>query len=77
MKPILHTVLPLYQARQAQVISQGGHVRGKIVPVSYTHLDVYKRQTQDLRVIHKDGQGAVFSRSVLPVVFVPLIQNPE
>ena len=31
MKPILHTVLPLYQARQAQVISQGGHVRGKIV----------------------------------------------
>ena len=34
-------------------------------------------RTQDLRVIHKDGQGAVFSRSVLPVVFVPLIQNPE
>ena len=33
--------------------------------------------TQDLRVIHKDGQGAVFSRSVLPVVFVPLIRNPE
>ena len=31
MKPILHTVLPLYEARQAQVISQGGHVRGKIV----------------------------------------------
>ena len=33
-------------------------------------------RTQDLRVIHKDGQGVVFSRSVLPVVFVPLIQNP-
>jgi NADPH:quinone reductase-like Zn-dependent oxidoreductase len=31
MKPIIHTVLPLYEARQAQVISQGGHVRGKIV----------------------------------------------
>jgi NADPH:quinone reductase-like Zn-dependent oxidoreductase len=31
MKPILHTVLPLYEARQAQVISQGGHGRGKIV----------------------------------------------
>ncbi len=31
MKPILHTVLPLYEARQAQVISQGGHARGKIV----------------------------------------------
>ena len=31
MKPILHTVLPLYETRQAQVISQGGHVRGKIV----------------------------------------------
>jgi len=31
MKPMLQTVLPLYEARQAQVISQGGHVRGKIV----------------------------------------------
>ncbi len=31
IKPILHTIMPLYEARQAQVISQGGHVRGKIV----------------------------------------------
>jgi NADPH:quinone reductase-like Zn-dependent oxidoreductase len=31
IKPILHTVLPLYEARQAQVISQGGHGCGKIV----------------------------------------------
>ena len=31
MKPILHTVLPLAEARQAQAISQGGHARGKIV----------------------------------------------
>jgi hypothetical protein len=31
MKPILHTVLPLSEARQAQVISQGGHARGKLV----------------------------------------------
>ncbi|MBK8534879.1 MAG: NADP-dependent oxidoreductase [Candidatus Competibacteraceae bacterium] len=31
MKPIIHTVLPLSDARQAQVISQGGHARGKIV----------------------------------------------
>ena len=31
MKPIIHTVLPLSEARQAQVISQGGHARGKIV----------------------------------------------
>lgn len=31
MKPIIHTVLPLAEARQAHVISQGGHARGKIV----------------------------------------------
>ncbi|MCB1793452.1 MAG: NADP-dependent oxidoreductase [Candidatus Competibacteraceae bacterium] len=31
MKPIIHTVLPLDKAQQAQVISQGGHARGKIV----------------------------------------------
>ena len=31
MKPIIHSVLPLSEARQAQVISQGGHARGKIV----------------------------------------------
>lgn len=30
-------------------------------------------QTQDLQVIAKDGQGTVSSRSILPVVFVPLI----
>ena len=31
MEPIIHSVLPLSEARQAQVISQGGHARGKIV----------------------------------------------
>lgn len=31
MKPVIHTVLPLKQVRQAQVISQGGHARGKMV----------------------------------------------
>ena len=31
MKPILHTVLPLREVRQAHTISQGGHARGKIV----------------------------------------------
>lgn len=31
MKPIIHTVLPLREVRQAHVISQGGHARGKIV----------------------------------------------
>ena len=33
--------------------------------------------TQDLRVIRKDEQGAVFSRSTLPVVFVPLILDRD
>jgi NADPH:quinone reductase-like Zn-dependent oxidoreductase len=31
MKPVIHTVLPLVEVRQAHVISQGGHARGKIV----------------------------------------------
>ena len=31
MKPLIHTALPLSDARQAHAISQGGHARGKIV----------------------------------------------
>lgn len=31
MKPVIHTVLPLQEVRQAHAISQGGHARGKIV----------------------------------------------
>lgn len=31
IKPLIHTVLPLTEARQAHAISQGGHARGKIV----------------------------------------------
>ena len=31
MKPLIHTVLPLAEIRQAHAISQGGHARGKIV----------------------------------------------
>ena len=31
MKPLIHTVLPLAEVRQAHAISQGGHARGKIV----------------------------------------------
>ena len=34
-------------------------------------------QTQDLRVLHKDERGMARSRSVLPVVFVPLIRDRE
>ena len=32
---------------------------------------------QQLRVIHKDEDGVVHSRSVLPVAFVPLVDVPE
>jgi len=31
IKPIIHSVLPLSEVRQAHAISQGGHARGKIV----------------------------------------------
>ena len=34
-------------------------------------------QTQDLRLLCKDEQGMVRGRSILPVVFVPLIQDRE
>jgi protein-L-isoaspartate(D-aspartate) O-methyltransferase len=35
------------------------------------------RHTQVLRVIHKDENGVAHRRDVLPVVFVPLIPDPE
>jgi NADPH:quinone reductase-like Zn-dependent oxidoreductase len=31
LKPVIETVLPLPEARRAQEISQGGHVRGKVI----------------------------------------------
>lgn len=40
-----------------------------VIPVGEPH------QTQDLRVIDKDAQGRIVSRSVLPVVFVPLVRE--
>ncbi|MCP5159648.1 MAG: protein-L-isoaspartate(D-aspartate) O-methyltransferase [Gammaproteobacteria bacterium] len=40
-----------------------------VIPVGPPH------RTQELRVLDKDQQGAVRSRSVLPVVFVPLIDG--
>ena len=40
-----------------------------VVPVGPPH------RSQDLRVICKDESGAPHSRSVLPVVFVPLVRN--
>lgn len=40
-----------------------------VIPVGPPH------RTQDLRVLEKDTQGVVRSRSVLPVVFVPLIDD--
>ncbi|MDS4021266.1 MAG: protein-L-isoaspartate(D-aspartate) O-methyltransferase [Candidatus Competibacter sp.] len=42
-----------------------------VIPVGGPH------QTQDLRVLHKDERGMARSRSVLPVVFVPLIRDRE
>ncbi len=38
-----------------------------VIPVGLPH------QTQDLQVLEKDAQGGIQIRSVLPVVFVPLI----
>lgn len=35
------------------------------------------RHTQDLRLMYKDEQGVIHSRNVLPVVFVPLVHEPQ
>lgn len=51
-----------------QQLKPGGQL---VIPVGFPH------QTQDLRLIDKDDQGMVHSRSVLPVVFVPMIHDPE
>lgn len=40
-----------------------------VAPVGMPH------RTQDLRLLHKDAQGVVHERSVLPVVFVPLVSD--
>lgn len=42
-----------------------------VIPVGEPH------RSQDLRVITKDERGGVETRSVLPVVFVPLIRDRE
>lgn len=42
-----------------------------VIPVGEPH------RSQDLRVIGKDEQGVVVTRSVLPVVFVPLVRDRE
>ena len=38
-----------------------GHARGTFIPVSYTHLDVYKRQILLLLAVHAPRQQQVFA----------------
>ncbi|HHW76287.1 MAG TPA: protein-L-isoaspartate(D-aspartate) O-methyltransferase [Xanthomonadaceae bacterium] len=42
-----------------------------VIPVGEQH------RSQDLRVLHKNEQGVLETRSVLPVVFVPLVRDRE
>jgi protein-L-isoaspartate(D-aspartate) O-methyltransferase len=42
-----------------------------VVPVGLPY------RTQDLRLLHKDERDVVHDRSVLPVVFVPLVRDGE
>ncbi|MEI2783415.1 MAG: hypothetical protein V9H25_20140 [Candidatus Competibacter sp.] len=42
-----------------------------VIPVGEPH------RSQDLRVITKDERGGVETRSVLPVVFVPLVRDGD
>lgn len=51
-----------------QQVKPGGRL---VIPVGLPH------QTQELRLLCKDDQGVAQSRSVLPVVFVPMIHDPE
>lgn len=49
-----------------QQLKPGGRL---VIPIGSPH------QTQDLRLLYKDDQGMTHSRSLLPVVFVPLIHD--
>jgi protein-L-isoaspartate(D-aspartate) O-methyltransferase len=49
-------------------LKRGGRL---IVPVGAPY------QTQNLLLLHKDEQGAVHARSVLPVAFVPLVRDRD
>ena len=40
-------------------------------------LSEHPHRSQDLRVITKDERGGVETRSVLPVVFVPLVRDGD
>ena len=51
-----------------QQLKPGGRL---VIPVGLPH------RTQDLRLLRKDQQGVLSSRSVLPVAFVPLICDRE
>jgi protein-L-isoaspartate(D-aspartate) O-methyltransferase len=51
-----------------QQLKPGGRL---VVPVGA------QGQSQDLLLLRKDERGVVESRSVLPVVFVPLIRDGE
>jgi protein-L-isoaspartate(D-aspartate) O-methyltransferase len=52
----------------ARQLKPGGRLVVPVGPPGYT---------QDLRLLRKDEQGVVRGRSVLPVVFVPLIRDRE
>lgn len=59
------TTVPLALVRQ---LKPGGRL---VIPVGEPH------RSQDLRVITKDERGVIETRSVLPVVFVPLVRDGE
>ena len=54
-------------AALVQQLKPGGRL---VVPVGPPH------HTQDLRLMYKDEQGVMRGRSVLPVIFVPLVIDP-
>ncbi len=52
----------------ARQLKPGGRLVVPVGPVGHT---------QDLRLLRKDAQGMMHGRSVLPVVFVPLVRDRE
>ena len=54
-RPWVHERRPTRQARVPEGVEREGVEREGVEPVSYTHLDVYKRQVYRTRDIEKEG----------------------
>ena len=55
---ILVPALPVSQVPMGKLERRAMEEGRMLIPVSYTHLDVYKRQSKDILSVHPDGAGS-------------------